>query len=44
VSDFNFRFADLDWRPQRPSLKRHAGKLFKRPPFEATQPRDPPAA
>jgi glutathione S-transferase len=40
----NFRFADLDWRAQYPNLKRHAGKLFKRPPFEATEPRDPPVA
>jgi glutathione S-transferase len=40
----NFRFADLDWRAQYPNLKRHAGKLFKRAPFEATEPRDPPVA
>jgi glutathione S-transferase len=40
----NFRFPDLNWRAQYPNLKRHAGKLFKRPPFEATEPRDPPAA
>jgi len=40
----SFRFADLDWRAQYPNLKRHAAKLFKRPPFEATEPRDPPAA
>ena len=38
----DFRFADLDWRARHPNLKRHAGKLFKRPPFEATEPRDPP--
>jgi len=38
----DFRHADLDWRAQHPNLKRHAGKLFKRPPFEATEPRDPP--
>jgi len=38
----NFRFAELDWRAQYPNLKRHAGKLFKRAPFEATEPRDPP--
>lgn len=37
----DFRFADLDWRAQHANLKRHAGKLFKRPPFEATEPRDP---
>jgi len=40
----NFRFAGLDWRTQYPNLKRHAGKLFKRAPFEATEPRDPPVA
>ena len=40
----NFRFADLNWRAQYPNLKRHAGKLFKRAPFEATEPRDPPVA
>jgi glutathione S-transferase len=40
----NFRFADLDWRAQYPNLKRHAGKLFKRAPFGATEPRDPPVA
>jgi glutathione S-transferase len=40
----DFRFTDLDWRLQHPNLKRHAGKLFKRLPFEATEPRDPPAA
>jgi glutathione S-transferase len=40
----NFRFPDLDWRAQYPNLKRHANKLFKRAPFEATEPRDPPAA
>jgi glutathione S-transferase len=40
----NFRFADLDWRAQYPNLKRHAGKLFKRAPFAATEPRDPPVA
>ena len=40
----DFRCADLDWRAQHSNLKRHAGKLFKRPPFEATEPRDPPVA
>ena len=40
----DFRFAELDWRTRHPNLKRHAGKLFKRPPFEATEPRDPPDA
>jgi glutathione S-transferase len=40
----DFRFSDLDWRAQYPNLKRHAGKLFKRPPFGATTPRDPPTA
>lgn len=40
----NFRYPDLNWRAQYPNLKRHAGKLFKRPPFEATEPRDPPVA
>jgi len=40
----DFRCADLDWRIQYPSLKRHAGKLFRRPPFESTEPRDPPVA
>ncbi len=38
----DFRLADLDWRAQHSNLKRHTGKLFKRPPFEATEPRDPP--
>jgi glutathione S-transferase len=40
----DFRCADLDWRAQHPNLKRHVGKLFKRSPFEATEPRDPPVA
>jgi len=40
----DFRFADLDWRAQHPNLQRHAVKLFKRPAFEATEPRDPPVA
>jgi glutathione S-transferase len=40
----NFRFPGLDWRAQYPNLKRHAGKLFKRAPFAATEPRDPPVA
>jgi glutathione S-transferase len=38
------RFADFDWRAQHPKLKRHAGKLFNRPPLEATELRDPPVA
>jgi positive regulator of sigma E activity len=40
----DLRFADFDWRAQHPKLKRQAGKLFKRPPLEATEPRDPPVA
>jgi glutathione S-transferase len=40
----DFRFAGLDWRAEHPNLKRHAGKLFKLPPFDATEPRDPPVA
>ena len=36
----DFRFADLGWRPQYPNLVRHADKLFKRPPFQATAPYD----
>jgi len=39
----DFRFADLDWRAQYANLARHAGKLFKRPAFESTLPRDVPA-
>lgn len=39
----DFRFGHLDWRTQHPNLKRHAAKLSKRPPFEATEPRDPRA-
>jgi glutathione S-transferase len=38
-----FRFASVDWRAQYPNLKRHADKLFKRPTFEATVPKDAPA-
>jgi glutathione S-transferase len=36
----DFRFADLGWRVQYPNLVRHADKLFKRPPFQATAPYD----
>lgn len=39
----DFRFAELDWRTQYANLARHAGKLFKRPAFEATLPKDVPA-
>lgn len=39
----DFRFAEVDWRTQYPNLGRHADKLFKRPPFEASVPKDPPA-
>ncbi len=38
----DFRFAEIDWRVQYPNLGRHAEKLFKRPPFEASMPRDVP--
>jgi glutathione S-transferase len=40
----DFRFPELAWRAQYPNLKRHAGKIFKRPPFQATEPRDPSVA
>jgi glutathione S-transferase len=36
-----FRFPELDWRTQHPNLARHADKLSKRPPFQATVPQDP---
>jgi glutathione S-transferase len=39
----DFRFAELDWRAQYANLARHAEKLFKRPTFESTVPRDAPA-
>jgi glutathione S-transferase len=44
VGYLDFRFPDLDWRSPYPSLARHAEKLFRRPPFLATLPRDEPAA
>jgi glutathione S-transferase len=34
----DFRFKDIDWHSKYPNLKRHAEKLFKLPPFEATVP------
>ena len=40
----DFRFPDLGWRTQHPNLVRHAEKLFKRPPFQATAPYDIAAA
>ena len=40
----DFRFAELDWRTRYPNLERHAQKLFKRPSFEATAPKDHPAS
>jgi len=40
----DFRFPDLGWRTQYPNLVRHAEKLFKRSPFQATAPYDIPAA
>ena len=39
----DFRFAELDWRAQYANLDRHMGKLFKRPTFESTLPKDVPA-
>jgi glutathione S-transferase len=40
-----YRFAELDWRGQYANLARHADKLFRRPPFQATMPQQtPPAA
>jgi glutathione S-transferase len=38
----DFRFVELDWRTRYPNLERHAQKLFKRPSFEATAPKDHP--
>ncbi|MBC8008279.1 MAG: glutathione S-transferase [Prolixibacteraceae bacterium] len=35
----DFRFTDIDWRSKHPNLLRHADKLFKLPPFEATVPK-----
>lgn len=35
----DFRFAENDWRTAYPNLVRHADKLFKLAPFEATIPR-----
>jgi glutathione S-transferase len=40
----DFRFPDAGWRTQYPNLARHADKLFKRPPFQATAPYDVTAA
>ena len=40
----DFRFSDLGWRTQYPNLVRHADKLFKRPPFQASAPYDAPVA
>ena len=34
----DFRFKEIDWRSRYPNLLRHAEKLFKLPPFEATVP------
>jgi glutathione S-transferase len=36
----DFRFPDAGWRAQYPNLLRHAERLFKRPPFQATTPYD----
>jgi glutathione S-transferase len=35
----DFRFKDIDWRVRHPNLQRHAEKLFRLAPFEATAPR-----
>lgn len=35
----DFRFPEIAWRPSYPNLVRHADKLFKLAPFEATVPR-----
>ncbi len=35
----DFRFKDIDWRVRHPNLERHADKLFRLAPFEATVPR-----
>jgi glutathione S-transferase len=37
----DFRFPEVDWGGQHPNLARHAEKLFKRQPFQATVPKDP---
>lgn len=34
----DFRFKDVDWRGKYPNLLRHAEKLFRLPPFDATVP------
>jgi glutathione S-transferase len=34
----DFRFADFRWRAEHANLARHAEKLFKRAPFQATSP------
>jgi glutathione S-transferase len=39
----DFRFVDLDWRARHLNLERHAQKLFKRPSFGATVPKDHPS-
>jgi glutathione S-transferase len=39
----DFRFPNVGWRTQHLNLARHADKLFKRPPFQATAPYDVPA-
>lgn len=36
----DFRFKDIDWRSQYPNLVRHAEKLARLAPFEATIPQD----
>lgn len=38
----DFRFPESGWRTQYANLVRHAEKLFKRPPFQATAPYDAP--
>jgi len=40
----DFRFPDCGWRMQYANLVRHADKLFKRAPFQATAPYDVPVA
>jgi glutathione S-transferase len=37
---FDFRFPQLDWRAERPNLARLAVKLFERPSFGETVPRE----
>jgi glutathione S-transferase len=38
----DFRFPQLDWRADRPNLARLAAKLFERPSFAETVPREQP--